>query len=185
MQESRQKQILDFVKPLCAGLDGMTDFGDVERVLLACSEISRGRDDVDADRLFLLAVFSGQKRRVGTFGQASRTELFLRSEGVAGEEVRRLFDSIARFRDDPRTPEEKTVHDAVRLEEVGAYGVSRIVTESARERRDLRELASAIEERAVDDFQTPRGIVLARERIAWMKGFASQLRHEVDAFAAP
>jgi hypothetical protein len=185
MLESRKKEILDFVKPLCAGLDGMTNFGDVERVLLACAQITEGRSDVDEDRLFLLAVFSGQKKRVGVFGQGSRAELFLRSAGVAAEEVHRLFDSISRFREDPRTPEEKTVHDAVRLEEVGAYGVSRIVAESARERKDLRELASAIEERAVDDFQTPRGIEIGRERISWMKSFASQLRHEVEAFAAP
>ncbi len=184
MEQSRRRQILDYVKPLCAGLDGVTNFGDVERVLLACGEIALPGDGIDADRMFLLAVFSGQTKWVGTLGQGSRTELFLRSAGVAREEVRRLFQSLARFRADPRTPEEEIVHDAVRLEEVGAYGVSRIVVESARERRDFAEVASAIEEGAVEDFRTPRGRELARERISWMKEFASQLRREIEAFAA-
>src|SRR5689334_11119190 len=109
MERSRHRQVLDYVKPLCAGLDGVTNFGDVERLLLACSEIARGSGAIDADRMFLLAVFSGQKKWVGTFGQGSRTELFLRSVGVSESEFRSLIESLARFRGDPQTAEENVV----------------------------------------------------------------------------
>jgi hypothetical protein len=151
-------------------------------MLRACAAVAGERKDLDADRLFLLAVFSGQEKWVGKFGHGSRTELFLASVGVPGEEFRRLLRSLARFRSDPRTPEEEIVHDAARLEELGAYGIARIVVESARERMDFRELAGAIEGEARDDFRTERGRELALPRLALMRDFAARLRREVGEF---
>ncbi|MGH9441269.1 MAG: hypothetical protein ACRD16_03230 [Thermoanaerobaculia bacterium] len=185
MEEGGRKQILDFVKPLSVGLDGVTNFGDVGRILRACSAIAGDRTDVDPDRLFLLAVFSGQEKWVGKFGHGTRTELFLASVGVPGEEFRRLVRSLGRFRSDPRGPEEEIVHDAARLEELGAYGVARIVVEGSRERMDFRELAAAIEGDARDDFRTESGRALARPRISLMREFASRLRGELEEFDEP
>lgn len=184
MDESGRRQILDYVRPLSVGLDGVTNFGDVDRILRACSAVAGGRSDVDPDRLFLLAVFSGQEKWVAKFGHGSRTELFLASVGVPGEEFRRLIRALSRFRADPRAPEEEVVHDAARLEELGAYGIARIVAEAARERMDFRELAGAIESEARDDFRTERGRELAAPRLALMREFAARLRGEVEEFAA-
>lgn len=182
MDESRRKQVLDYVKPLSVGLDGVTNFGDVERVVRACSAIAGGRSDLDGDRLFLLAAFSGQDKWVGKFGHGTRTELFLASVGVPAEEFRRLLRSLSRFREDPRTGEEQVVHDAARLEDLGAYGIARLVAEGARDRMDFRELAGAIENEARDDFRTERGRELAIPRLALMRQFAERLRGEVDEF---
>jgi hypothetical protein len=182
MDESRRKQILDYVKPLSVGLDGVTNFGDIERTLRACGEIARGRNPLDEGRLFLLAVFSGQEKWIGKFGHETRTELFLCSVGVSAQEFRRLLRSLARFRRDPETAEEEVVHDAVRLEEVGAYGIARMVAEGAHERMDFRELAAAIESEALDDFRTQRGREIARPRLALMRDFAARLREEVEEF---
>lgn len=182
MEESGRKQVLDYVKPLSVGLDGVTNFGDVERVVRACSVIAGDRSDLDRDRLFLLAVFSGQDRWVGKFGHGTRTELFLSSVGVPAEEFRRLLRSLSRYREDPRTGEEEVVHDAVRLEELGAYGIARIVAEGAHDRMDFRELAGAIESDARDDFRTERGREVANPRIERMRQFAAWLRGEVEEF---
>ena len=183
MDESGRRQILDYVRPLSVGLDGVTNFGDVGRILRACTAVAGGRSDVDPDRLFLLAAFSGQDKWVGKFGHGTRTELFLASVGLAAEEFRRLMRSLSRFRDDPRTVEEQVVHDAARLEELGAYGIARIVAEGSRDRMDFRELAAAIEGEARDDFLTERGRDLAAPRLALMREFAARLRGEVEEFA--
>lgn len=182
MEELGRKQILDYVKPLSAGLDGVTNFGDVERMLRACSALASGRADIDSDRLFLLAVFSRQEKWLGKFGHGTRTELFLVSAGVSAEEFRWLLRSLSRFRSDPRTAEEEVVHDAARLEELGAYGIARIVAEGARERMDFRELSGAIESEARDDFRTTRGRELAFPRLALMRDFAARLRQELEEF---
>jgi hypothetical protein len=181
--EDERKRVLGYVKPLAAGLDGVTNFGDVERTWKAAARIAAGRSDVGEDRLFLLAVFSGQAKWVGKFGQGSRTALFLASVGVSPEEIRLLRASLARFALDPSTPEEECVHDAKRFEEVGAYGIARLAAAGARERLDLREVAAEIEREARDDFRTPAGRALAAPRLALMLEFARRLREEVDDFA--
>ena len=176
--------MLRYVKPLAAGLDGVTNFGDVERTWNAAERIAAGRSDVDHDRLFLLAVFSGQAKWVGRFGHGSRTALFLASVGVADDQFRRLLESLTRFASSPVSPEEECVHDARRLDEVGAYGIARLAALGARERMDLREVAAEIERDARDDFRTAAGRTLAAPRLALMRDFARRLREEVDEFSA-
>lgn len=182
MNDDARRRILDYVKPLAVGLDGVTNFGNVDRTLRAARAIAAGRADVDPDRLFLLAVFSGQEKWVAKFGHGSRTELFLASVGVPAEDFRRLLRSLSRFGTGPATPEEECVHDARRLEELGAYGIVRLAAAGTRERMDLLELASEVEGEARDDFRTAAGRTLAGPRLAFMREFARRLREEVGEF---
>jgi hypothetical protein len=63
-----RERITEYVKPLAVGLDGVTYYGDVERVVAASQKIAAGRGDVDPELLYLLAVFSGLVKWMSGFG---------------------------------------------------------------------------------------------------------------------
>lgn len=183
MDAAARERIADYVKPLALGLDGITYYGDVERVFAATERIAAGRDDVDRDLLYLLAVFSGQEKWVSRFGHKSRTEIFLSSLGVEPRVLVRLWRGLGRFEQDPTTAEEEIVHDAVRLEELGAYGIARRLVEGYRERMDFTEMADSIDEAAASPLRTEAGRALAAPRIAAMKEFSRRLREEYREFS--
>lgn len=188
LDAAARKSILDFVRPLSVGIDGMTNFGFVERRLkisenLLESEESRdGKGRVDRDRLFLLAAFAGLPgaRRISP---DSREDLLLRSVRIPFEEIRILISSLSRYEHDPESPEEKIVHDAVLLESVGAYGVTQLLVSGARERQTLAEMAKEIAEKmAAARFATPAGRRLAADRVAFAALFAQKLAEEAGEF---
>src|SRR6202171_1410833 len=182
VDRAARERIADYVKPLALGLDGGTHFGDVRRAIAAALRIGRGREGLDADLLFLLAAFSGQEKWVSRMGHRSRTELFLAAEGVPRRTIAALFRSLGRFDTDPRTPEEEIVHDAVRLDRLGAYGVARLLAEGYRERLDLLEMAAEIDEAVRTELRTPQGQGMANDRRATMQEFAARLRAEYREF---
>lgn len=183
MDSGARERITEYVKPLAVGLDGVTYYGDVERVVAASERIAAGRDDVDRDLLYLLAVFSGQEKWVSRFGHRSRTEIFLASLGVGPRKVTSLWRGLARLETAPAAPEEEIVHDAVRLEELGAYGIARRLLEGYRERMDFWEIADAIDEAAAAPLLTAAGRALAAPRVAAMKEFSKRLRDEYAEFS--
>ncbi|MCA1579851.1 MAG: hypothetical protein LC796_00375 [Acidobacteria bacterium] len=180
-----RKRVEEYVRPMAVGLDGVTNYGDVRRAVSAAVLVAGDRPDVDPDLLFLLAVFSGQEKWVSRMGHRSRTELFLASEGVPHKTISTLFRSLTRFDTDPRTPEETIVHDAVRLDRLGAYGVARSLVEGYRERLDFLEMASEIEEAARVELRTPKAREIAEDRRRTMLEFASRLRVEYEEFETP
>jgi hypothetical protein len=183
LDSATRDRILEYVRPLAVGLDGLTNHGDVERAVAAAQRIAGSRSDVDPDVLFLLAVFSGQEKWVSRMGHRSRTELFLGSLGVGAKVIAGLFRSLARFDSDPRTAEEEVVHDAVRLDRLGAYGISRGLVEGYRERLDFLEAADQIDEAAAVAMRTAEAEALAAPRRRVMREFAGRLRAEVQEFA--
>ncbi len=183
--------ILDFVRPLSVGLDGMTNFGFVEKRIRISdfleSEEGAGSSGVagaDPARLFLLAAFAGlpSARRITP---DSREDLLLRSLRIPFEEISSLVSSLKRIEADPRSPEEKIVHDAILLESVGAYGVTQLLVAGARDRMTLAEMAQEIEEKmAAARFATPAGRRLAADRVAFAILFARKLAEEAGEFEA-
>ncbi len=183
MNRSRRKSVLDFLKPLSVGLDGVTNFGDAERRWKAAAAIASGEPEIDEEALFLLAAFSVEARGVGKLSPGGRIELFLSSAGLSPSEIRRLRSSLSRLEAGPRSPEEEIVHDARRLEQIGAYGLVRIIADASKQRLSLAELAVEIERDARDDFKTARGRELSAPRLALMRDFARTLREEIEAFS--
>ena len=182
VDESARRRVAEYVKPLVLGLDGITYHGEVERVIRASEKIAADRTDLDRDLLYLLAVFSGQDRWVERMGHASRTEIFLSSLGISNKTIRSLFRALTRLASAPVTPEEEIVHDAMRVEEMGAYGISRRLLEGYRERMDFPEMADAIEEAAREPLKTAAGEALAAPRRQAMLDFARRLREEYEEF---
>ena len=164
------------------GLDGVTNYGDAERMVSAARAIANGRPDLDGDLLFLLAVFSGQEKWVSRMGHRSRTEIFLGSLGTPPKTIRRLFQALSRFETAPASPEEEIVHDALKLESMGAYGIARGLADAYRERLEILEMADAIEEAASAKLRTEAGERLAEPRRALMRAFAARLREEHAEF---
>ncbi len=188
LDASARERILDFVRPLSVGIDGVTNFGYVERRLkISDGLFERGRgtgdtDGADSDRLFLLCMFGGlpTARRI-TYD--SREGLLLRSLRLPLEEIRILSSSLSRIESDPQSPEERIVHDAMLLESVGAYGVTQILVTGARERMTLAEMAQEIEEKmAAARFSTEAGRCLAADRVAFATLFARKLAEEAAEF---
>jgi hypothetical protein len=183
MDAAVRQEIEDYVRPLAVGLDGVTNYGDVERMVSAAEAVAQGTAGLDRDLVFLLAVFSGQEKWVSRMGHRSRTELFLASLGVPASTVRALFRGLARFEAAPASPEEEVVHDAVRLEAMGAYGIARGLADAYRERLDILEMADAIERAAAARLLTESGRRLAEGRRALMQEFARSLREEHAQFS--
>jgi hypothetical protein len=190
LDAAARERILDFVRPLSVGIDGVTNFGFVERRLRITKSLLEGvrrldgTAEVDGDRLFLIAAFAGlpAARRISP---DSREDLLLRSLRVPFEEIRILVSSLNRYEADPRSPEEKIVHDAILLESVGAYGVTQLIVAGARERMTLAEVAQEILEKMVSArFVTPAGKRLAAERVAFATLFAQKLAEEAGEFEA-
>jgi hypothetical protein len=185
VDEATRRRIEEYVRPLAAGIDGVTHFGDTHRIVAACEKIASGRTDLDRDLLYLLAVFSGQERWVSRMGHRSRTEMFLASVGIPREKIRALFRGLARLESRPSTVEEEIAHDAVRLDEMGARGVAHRLMEGRREGLDFVEMAAAIEESARAPLRTGSGETLARNRREVMLEFARRLAEEQDEFERP
>jgi hypothetical protein len=92
--------------------------------------------------------------------------------------MRALFRGLPRLTDGPRTAEESVVHDALKLESLGATGIARLLLEGYRERQDFLEMAGAIERAADVPLATEAGRRLAEPRREAMRRFAEQLREE-------
>jgi len=183
--------ILDFVRPLSVGLDGMTNFGFVEKRIRISDFLegeegagSSGVAGADPARLFLLAAFAGlpSARRITP---DSREDLLLRSLRISFEEISSLVSSLKRIEADPQSSEEKIVHDAMLLESVGACGVTQLLVAGARDRMTLAEMAQEIAEKmAAARFATSAGRRLTADRIAFATLFARKLAEEAGEFEA-
>jgi hypothetical protein len=184
VDEGNRRRISEYVRPLAAGLDGVTNFGDTHRIAAACEKIAAGRSDLDRDLLYLLAVFSGQERWVSRMGHRSRTEMFLASLGISGKTIRALFRGLPRLESSPCTPEEEIAHDAVKIDGMGARGVARALMDGRREGLSFLEMAGEIEKAAAARLRTEAGEGLATDRRRIMLDFARKLAQEEEEFRA-
>ncbi len=176
-----RKRILDFVRPLEAGLDGVANFGQVQNRLARIERLRPAGRALDDDLLFLLGVFFGREKWLGKMGHASRTRIFLEGLGLSPERARAFFTSLSRAELAPVSDEEKIVWDADQLERLGAIGLLQAIVDAYKERLDLAETAEEIVSQQEEiALHTDVGRAIGADRVAFAREFARQLRQELD-----
>ena len=153
LDASARERILDFVRPLSVGIDGVTNFGFVERRLRISESLlegeARGRRRGRGRRRPALSPRRVRGPSVCTphhTRQPGGSAPALPPDSLRRDPDPRLFSQPLRVAT-RRSPEEKIVHDAILLESVGAYGVTQLLVAGARERMTLAEMAREIAEK--------------------------------------
>ena len=193
------------------GADAIHDFDHVQRVLALAERLAQEENaDLEIVRTATLLhdVARGQGDRMASDHAHAGAE-FAREllAGHPAEKVEAVAHAIAahRFRTgpDPQTLEAQVLHDADKLDAIGAIGVARAfayggyegqrlwaeVLPGYRESRDTRHEHTPVHEfhiklsRIKDRLLTPSARKLAEERHAFMVAFFEQLDREVRGLA--
>lgn len=177
-----RRQVEQFVRPLYAGLDGVQTFGQVERLRARIAAI-RGGIPVDEDLLDLLVLFQGAVDRLGSLAAGGRLDLFLKGLGLADDLARKVRTGLGRLREDPRSPEEELVHDALLLESSGVIAAAERLMAAGKKRTPVaRALAQLDPGPAAERYRTPlaraRGAERRREAERWIEELRRKVAEE-------
>jgi uncharacterized protein len=171
-----------FVRPLYADQDPAHDFDHVERILARLDDLSQGVDPPPRPELLaFLGCFHGLNQRLREDqGLVEEVRSYLTEKGWEGGAIEEALAALDRHVADPRTVEEKIVHDANALETLGAFGVAKAFTTGGARGQTYEETASIFERRlAQATFHTPRGLDLAEEGRAYAAAFLRRLEAEL------
>jgi hypothetical protein len=110
-----------------------------------------------------------------------QTIAFLKNLGWKDAEIQELFRSLERHLESPETVEEEIVHDANKVEILGAFGVAKAFTMGALLGQSYEETVDCFEHKALGRvvFRTPLGKQLAEEGRAYALEFLKRLRCEL------
>lgn len=159
-----RERVEQFVRPLYAGVDGEQTFPRVARVQARVQCIDADAE-VDAAVLELLILFHGVIGRLGSLGRQGRLDLFLGNLGLAESVSRQVRAGLGRLITEPRTPEEKLVHDAMLLEEAGVGAAARRLMAAGRRRVPLERALSRLDPGPpAARYATPGGAAQGAER---------------------
>lgn len=174
---------LDFVGPYYAEKDPAHNLLHIVRIIQRVPLLSEGvSEEIHPERLYFLACFHGLgKQLAASQDLQEKARIFLKALGWTSEEMEEAFQSLKRHLTDPRTVEEKIVHDANYLEAVGAFGIAKAFTTGGARGQSIEETAGIFEHQYLDqiEFQTAIGKRLADERKSYTKDFLRHLKGEL------
>jgi hypothetical protein len=110
-------EIEKLVKPLYARKDSMHNFHHIMRIKKKLTFLKKDYKKIDRKRLNFLLYFHGLKDWV------EKNKKKIEDLGFSKEYI----NSLKRHTKNPKTPEEKLVHDANLLENVGRFGIQKSV----------------------------------------------------------
>jgi len=117
---------------------------------------------IDSKRLNFLLYFHGLKDWV------EKNKKKIRDLGFSKEDI----NSLKRHTKNPKTTEEKLVHDANLLENVGRFGIQKSLIVGKKLGRTKKETINFLKENINKvNFRTPTGERLGKKRIRIMKDF--------------
>ena len=109
------------VAPLYEGKDPGHDYSHIRDLFRSVVQLIEG-ESVDSEFLTLLCLFHG----LWDDTRRPQTEAILRANGYTDDQIEQIYRSIFAVADGcPNRIEEALVHDANRLERLGAHGIAR------------------------------------------------------------
>ncbi|HVR44565.1 MAG TPA: hypothetical protein VMS56_14095 [Thermoanaerobaculia bacterium] len=137
-------QLESFLKPLYQDLDGLSHFGDVERIGAIARRLHQPPAESERLELELLILFHRLGGWLSHMGNPSR--VVFASEGRLSEDlVMRVAVSLGRL-DDPGTEAERAVASALAIDSAGASGLVHGFFQARREGRTPIEHAREVME---------------------------------------
>jgi hypothetical protein len=179
-----RRRVEEMVRPLYAGLDGVSTFDRVEhlrRQLAAMGGGAAAETGIDPDLLELLLLLHGAVDRLGSLAGGGRLDLFLRGLGLPEERVRRVRAGLGRLREAPQGIEEELLHDALLLATAGVTAAAERLLAAGRKRTPLaRALAQLDPGPVAERYRTPGGRRLGAERREAARAWIEELRRKVE-----
>ena len=158
-------KIEKLVKPIYAKKDSMHNFHHIMRIKKKLTFLKRDYKKIDKEKLNFLLYFHGLKDWV----EKNKDKIL--NLGFDEKDIK----SLKRHTKNPKTPEEKLVHDANLLENVGRFGIQKSFTVGKKLGRTKKETIDFLKEN-IDkvNFYTPTGKRLGKKRIEIMKRYVSK-----------
>lgn len=139
MDASTRARVETFIKPLYQDLDGVSRFGDLERIE-KIARILHQTDSAEEEHHFtLMILFHGLDRWLRKMGSVSRACLVI-GEPVSESDLRQVSESLRRL-DAPATPAERALAAAILIDAAGARGLALRMSHARREGTALEEIA--------------------------------------------
>lgn len=155
-------EIEKLVKPLYAKKDSMHNFNHIMRIKKKLTFLKKDYKKIDKERLNFLLYFHGLKDWV------EKNKKKIVDLGFGKEYI----DSLKRHTKNPKTPEEKLVHDANLLENVGKFGIQKSLIIGKKLGRTKERTIDFLKEN-IDkvNFYTQSGKRLGKKRVEIIKNF--------------
>jgi hypothetical protein len=155
-------EIEKLVKPLYAKKDSMHNYHHIMRIKKKLTFLKRDYEKIDTKRLNFLLYFHGLKDWV------EKNKKKILDLGFDERDISLLKRHIK----NPKTKEEKLVHDANLLENVGKFGIQKSLIVGKKLGRTRKETIDFLK-KSIDkvNFYTPTGKILGRKRIRIVEKF--------------
>jgi uncharacterized protein len=173
----------EFVRPFYKTRDVAHNFAHIERIIRRLDSLSEGvLPPPRLDRLYFLACFHGLGKRLSSEREfKDQTIIFLKQLGWTDSEIPELFTSLDNHLNSPQTVEEAIVHDANKIEILGAFGIAKAFTMGGVLGQKYEETADYYEFKTLGEaeFQTPTVRRMFKEGHKYALEFLRRLRKEL------
>jgi hypothetical protein len=137
VQPPERARLESFVKPLYQDLDGLSRYGDMERVAAIARRLYSPADPEDIRQFEWMILLHGLTSWLGRVGNLSRMAL---ATGIAETELRGAAAALQGLAT-PADPAVVAIASALRIDEAGLRGLTASIAAARREGRSILDLA--------------------------------------------